>query len=248
MIFVVSGEGPSDIGKSTGGQGECSGADFVRGPMAALIEQLADTQAGFSFSAAAMEFVSESRRLEIAKEELSGMYFRGKKRHDYEEGYYFKEARALAIVAKRKAAAAKGHVAPVLFRDADSNQRSDYRTVRKSIEDGFKTEGMEPLGVAMVPQPTSEAWLICALQSALYQNCAQLEETLSGSGAGCRPAKPILEALLTAQKKEIGDLYDLINAGTISAHKISMPSYDIFRQKLEAVVAYMLSTPWTAAT
>ncbi len=240
MILIVSGEGPTDIGRSKTGRGECGGDDFEPGPMAVLIEKLADAKAGFDFAAASMEFVSEARRLEIARQEFSGKFFRGKKRRDYEEGYYFNEARALAFLAKRKATEAKCRVAPILFRDSDSNDRAGYDIVRKSIRDGFNAEDLEELGVAMVPKPTSEAWLICALQAAPYQNCAALEETLSGSGAGKRPAKGILKQLLDARGKTLSDLHDLINQGEISAGHIRMPSYDDFREDLERAVTRLM--------
>ena len=208
--------------------------------MAALIEKIADSKAGFEFAVAGMEFVSKRRRLEIAKQEFAGKYFRGKKRRDYEEGYYFNEARALSWLARAKVASACCKVAPILFRDADSNERAGYDIVRKSIRDGFHAEEMDDFGVAMVPKPTSEAWLICALQDTSYQNCEALEQTLSGTGAGKRPAKERLEALLAERGKAIADLYGLISEDVISAHKIQMPSYDDFRKDLEAVISNML--------
>ena len=40
MMFLVSGEGPSDIGGCTNGAESCEGADFKAGPMTLLIDQL----------------------------------------------------------------------------------------------------------------------------------------------------------------------------------------------------------------
>jgi len=239
MIFVVSGEGPSDIGTCENGQGECSGPDFKRGPMAVVIDKLIEAKAGFPLATGSMEFVSEVRRLEIAKTTLPRSYFLGKKR-DYEEAYYFKEARALAYISKQKANASNCPASAILFRDADSNDRADYETVWKSIDDGFKAEGFEEFGVPMVPKPTSEAWLICALREPPYQHCAKLEVSLSGTGKGHRPAKAILEQLLSSHGKTIDEVADMFDEGVISPFKIDMPSFDRFRMRLEEVTTRML--------
>jgi hypothetical protein len=242
MILVVSGEGPSDIGTSDSGKGECSGDDFRMGPMAALIQRIVDDTAGFEFARGSMEFVSEARRLEVAKKELPRSYIVGKK-HAFEEGFYFKEARALASIARQKGRTGNCIAAAVLFRDADSNERAGYEIVCRSIEHGFTAEGMEDLGAPMVPKPTSEAWLICGLKEQPYQNCGALEETLSGSGAGDRPAKAMLEAFLIARGKCAEDLCDLISEGAISPFQIQMPSYDRFRNRLVNVTNRMLGRP-----
>jgi hypothetical protein len=239
MIFVVSGEGPSDIGVCENGQGECAGKDFRPGPMAAIIDNLVEPIIGFPPLVGAIEFVSEARRLEISKDVLPRSYLMGKK-HEYGEGYYFKEARAIAYVAKEKAKAGECRAAAILFRDADSNKNSRYETVWKSINDGFKAEEFEDYGVPMVPKPTSEAWLICALKSVPYQNCAALEDTLSGSGKGRYPAKATLESLLVSRGKNVEDLVDMVADGTISPHRINMPSFERFCIQLRAVASRML--------
>jgi hypothetical protein len=242
MIFVVSGEGPSDIGVCVTGQGECSGGDFKPGPMAEIIDRLVESATGFPLPDGAMEFVSEARRLDISKNTLPKSFYLGKKR-DYEEGYYFKEARALAHIAKQKAHDGNCPASAVLFRDADSNERADYETVWKSIDDGFKAEDFEWFGVPMVPKPTSEAWLICALKNPPYQHCADLEESLSGTGKGHRPAKATLEGLLDSRGKMIDDLAELVEDGTISPFQIDMPSFNRFRARLEEVTNRMLGRP-----
>ncbi len=245
MILVVSGEGPSDIGVCANGQGECSGVDFVRGPMAAIIEKLADAAAGFPFARDATEFVSETRRLEVAKNDLPRSFVVGKKR-DFEEGYYFKEARAVAHIAKRKGQAGCCPATAILFRDADSNDRTDSETVWRSIDDGFRAEGFEDFGVPMVPKPTTEAWLICALKAPPYQNCAALETTLSGTGRGRRPAKKMLEEMLNARDKTVADLADMVDDGTIDPSRIDMPSLNRFRERLEDATNRMRGRPTAA--
>jgi hypothetical protein len=95
----------------------------------------------------------------------------------------------------------------------------------------------------MIPKPTSEAWLICALKEPPYQHCADLEETLSGTGKGRRPAKAILEGQLAARGKTIKDLSEMVDDGTISPFQIDMPSFSRFRGRIEQVTNRMLGRP-----
>ena len=249
MIFVVSGEGPSDMGECANATGECSYNDFTRGPMAVVIERLADTTAGFDFAHESLEFVSEARRCEVAKNDVQRSYIAGKKR-GFEEAYFFKEARALALLAKKKKLERQCPVAAVLFRDADgtrSTERGLFETKLKSINDGFEAEDFE-LGVPMVPKPKSEAWLICALKRDRYQNCSSLEERLSGNDNAPNSAKTELEALLTARRKTPSELADMVADGTIDPLQISMPSFTTFRNRLEYVTNRMLGRPTTATS
>lgn len=243
MIFVISGEGPSDIGACENGQDECSGTDFKPGPMARIIEKLVESCAGFSLPNDAVEFVSEARRLAASKA-LPISYTMGKKR-DYEGGYFFKEARALASIANQKALAHNCPVAAVLFRDADGTRSTEdkmYEIKRTSIEDGFRAADFE-LGVPMVPKPKSEAWLLCALKTNPYQNCAGLEESLSGNDNAPNSAKCQLQERLGVKQKTTHDLADLVSEGTISSSQINMPSFNHFRNHLEDVTNRMLGRP-----
>ncbi len=247
MIFVVSGEGPSDIGVCRNGHGECSGNDLKPGPMAAVVDKLVEPIAGFApLASGAVEFVSEGRRLELTKE-LPNSFLVGKKR-DFQSGYYFKEARALASLAKRKSATDRCPVAVVLFRDADGTRSSERGLAdlkSKSIEDGFRAEGFD-LGVPMVPKPKSEAWLLCALKTEPYQHCANLEDALSGNDNSPSPAKVQLAERIGALGRGIDDLADMIADGTISPSRIDMPSFNRFRTRLEEVTNRMLGRQTSA--
>lgn len=247
MIFVVSGEGPSDIGGCNNGQAECSGAEFLIGPMAVVIDRLVEQRTNGDYAplaAQAMEFVSEDRRTEVAKS-LSRSYVIGKKRV-FGEGYYFKEARALAVIAREKAKANDDcPVAAVLFRDADgtrSTERGLFDVKWKSIEDGFRAEGFE-LGVPMVPKPKSEAWLLCALKENPYQHCAALEDSLSGNDNAPDSTKHQLEQRLGALGKKKEDLVPMLTAGEIAVDRIVMPSFQKFRERLEEITDRMLGLP-----
>jgi hypothetical protein len=244
MIMVLSGEGPTDIGTCANALGECSGDDFRPGPMAVVIDKLAELIAGYSLLAAgALEFISEGN-IARASKQLPMALSAGKKR-DYETAFFFKGARALARHASRRGAAANCPAGAVLFRDADgtrSTERGLYEAKWNSIEGGFRAENFEN-GVPMVPKPKSEAWLICALKPQPYQNCAALEDSLSGNDNSPNPAKTQLEALLDLLDKSSADLPDLVGDGAISATRIDMPSFQRFRQRLEEVTRNMLGQP-----
>ncbi len=244
MIFVVSGEGPSDIGVCNNGQGEGAGADFRAGPMTVIIDKLVQPIAGYSLLASqAMEFVSEhslaarSKRLPMA---LSA----GKKR-DYETAYFFKGARALARVARERGLQNNCDAAAVLFRDADGTRATERGLFEKkwdSISGGFIAENFEN-GVPMVPKPKSEAWLICALKTQPYQNCASLEESLAGNDNSPNPAKAQLEQLLEENGREVAELASMVDDGSISSSQINMPSFNRFRRRLEEVARNVFQRP-----
>lgn len=246
MILMVSGEGPTDIGCCGDGRGECSGDDFVAGPMAVLIDEIVGPIAGYSFlNARAMEFISEhslaglSRELPPLRMALSG------KRRGYETAYHFKNARALARAAKKCAAKEDCPVGAVLFRDADgtrSTERGLFEAKWNSMERGFAAEDFD-YGVPMVPKPKSEAWLLCALKANPHRNCASLEDTLSGNDNSPEPAKQELESVLRNMGKAVKDLAGMVRDATISPNRIDMPSFNRFRTRLEKVARKMRGLP-----
>ncbi|HEV7403860.1 MAG TPA: hypothetical protein VGO11_13065 [Chthoniobacteraceae bacterium] len=240
MIFVVSGEGPSDMGACTNQIGQCSGADFRHGPMAVIVDKVVEGEINYSLlDSTAMEFISEMRLTGLSRE-LPMALSAGKKR-DYETAYHFKAARALAKLAEGRRAAEKCEVGAVLFRDADgtrSNERGLYEAKWKSIEDGFAAEAF-PHGVPMVPKPKSEAWLLCALEVNPYQQCADLEESLSGNDNSPNPAKAQLDARLIPMGKKVTDLSETVSDGMIDPGKIDMPSFNRFRDRLLEVTRAM---------
>ncbi len=243
MIFVVSGEGPSDIGACTNQLGMCSGADFRAGPMAFIIDKLVERDAGFSLlTSTAMEFVSEGVLAGLSRK-LPMTLSAGKKR-DYETAYHFKAARALAKLAVARKATPDSEVGAVLFRDADgtrSTERGLFETKWKSIEDGFAAENF-PRGVPMVPKPKSEAWILCALKPNPYQGCATLEDSLSGNDNSPNPAKAQLEVLLKQNGKEVADLSQMVADGVIDPKRIDMPSFKRFSDRLRDVTHAMLAS------
>ena len=243
MILIVSGEGPMDIGTCTNAQGRCSGTDFKPGPMGVLVDKIAEDELGYSLAdSSALEFVSEGERSRLVKQ-LPKTFVTGKRR-DFETAHFFREARALAKLAMQATAEDESPRGVVLFRDADgtrSTERGLYETRLQSIQDGFVAEEFQ-YGVPMLPNPKSEAWLICALQKHAYQNCAALEESLSGNDNAPEPAKKQLEALLTERGKSEADLAELVGEGVVDALRTEMkemPSFSDFDQRLREVLRAM---------
>ena len=243
MLLLVSGEGQTDIGAWADGSGQCAGADFRPGPMAVIIDRLVEQVAGYSLlDSAAMEFISECT-LKVRSKRLPVVLSAGKRR-DYETALFFKNARALAQLAKAKVSPT-APVGAILFRDADgtrSTERGLFEQKWKSIEDGFRAEGFG-LGVPMVPKPKSEAWLLCALKSQPYQHCAGLEDSLSGNDRAPSPAKAQLASVLSARGKTVGDLVAMLGDGSIAPNRIDMPSFNRFRDRPETVARSMLRRP-----
>jgi hypothetical protein len=242
MIFVVSGEGPSDMGACTNQMGQCNGVDFRPGPMAVIVDKLVEREIDYSLlGIEAMEFVSEMTLARLSK----GLPIRlsAGKKSEYETAYHFKAARALARLAFERKAAEACEVGAVLFRDADgtrSTERGLYEAKRKSIEDGFVAETFFH-GIPMVPKPKSEAWLLCALKANPYQHCADLEDSLSGNDNSPNPAKAQLDEILTAAGKEVDDLSQMVGDGEIDPARIDMPSFTRFRDRLIEVTRAMLA-------
>lgn len=242
MILLLSGEGPTDIGSCAGMTGEASGANFDEGPMAMVIDRLVTPIWNYSpKSTEAFVFISESA-LDSKSKEIRGMSLPGTKKAKG-TALFGKQARALARLAKERTAD-ECPVGAVLFRDADGT-RSDPKTLWKdkheSIENGFAAEGFA-LGVAMVPKPKSEAWLLCAAQENPYNNCVRFED-VSGNDRSPNNAKDLLAEALGKTGKTPDDICDLIDANVIDALRIDMPSYNHFRNRMEEVARIMIGQP-----
>jgi hypothetical protein len=179
MFFLLSGEGPTDIGIGLSPGQLSEGELFHPGPMAAIIDQIVEMKWGYSIldTSGSVGFVSEAElvveaeQLKIAKKSTRLPGAKSQK----ETRYFFNSARLLARIAKRIRAERSIDVIAVLFRDADgtvSADRGQWNDKQQSMLDGFTEEGYE-IGVPMVPKPKSEAWLLCALKTNPYQNCTK---------------------------------------------------------------------------
>jgi len=241
MHLLLSGEGPSDIGVCYPAAEYCQSENFKPGPMAWLVDQWIEKCQGYDFShleSGLVHFVNEKY---LAKNKpdpaKKAMRLRGK-RTPGETAYYFYNARALAKRAISLAHEVDDQVVAVLFRDADgtaSAGRGEWQAKYDSMLEGFEVEGFV-YGVAMLPQPKSEAWLLCALNpQSPYQHCARLEEE-SGNDKSPYSLKSQLD--VACQGNTSADqLAETVKTGGIQWEKIDMPSLSAFKSRLEEVVA-----------
>ncbi|HJT30831.1 MAG TPA: hypothetical protein VJ783_02110 [Pirellulales bacterium] len=237
MFFLLSGEGVTDMGAGQAGKEVCEGEDFLFGPMAMIVAQIVEARHHYSILDGACGFVSENvlaqraAELKAAKKKLR---LPGKKR-EKETRYFYNNARLLSRIAKAEAAARKDDVVGVLFRDADtmaSAGRGSWAAKRQSMLDGFDEEDFVK-GVPMVPKPKSEAWLICALKTPPYLGCNSLEDR-SGNDASPKSLKKELAKLL--QREITPALLCEKVRDSIDARRITMPSFNAFRDRLEEVI------------
>ena len=238
MFLLVSGEGPGDIGRCRQGE-QCEGVDFEFGPMAIIVDQLVEQFQGYALShltSSLVSFVAESYLAANRQPALRhSMRLSGKKKPK-ETAYFYQNARALAAVAKTKSAEVKAPVIAVLFRDCDgtaSAGRGIWQDKRNSMIEGFRAEGFQ-LGVAMIPNPKSEAWLLCATQQNNYQHCAQLEQQ-SGNDKSPNPLKVQLAASLNGNACT-ATLNAMLEQKDIDVTRIDMPSFNTFKEDLRQVV------------
>jgi hypothetical protein len=238
MYFLFSGEGLTDLGACAGGAATCEGTDYQLGPMTIIVDQIVRSRHRYSpLEAGCCGFVSRGALVDRASElkaAKKAARLPGKKRAR-ETRYFYNNARVLARIANERRSERKEDVVAVLFRDADTATagRGPWPQKRQSMLDGFTEEGFAR-GVPMIPKPTSEAWLLCALRENPYRGCAALEDR-SGSSRSPHSLKGEL-------KKRLGhpptreELCELVASGRIDHRSIDMPSFNAFRERLEAVL------------
>lgn len=248
MYLVLSGEGNSDIGHCNNLKGCCEASDFNPRAMALIIDQIIDKwfagNRGYNLSCLLthqVTYISEKHLANIPLAQKKKMSFPGKKKPQ-ETKYFYENARSLAVFAQNKQDefsknnGDKRKVVAILFRDADgtvSSGRGEYGDKRSSMNLGFKAEGFE-YGVAMVPKPKSEAWLLCAVKLNPYQNCNILE-VASGNDNSPNSLKNQLSTALNLYSST-NTIEELINNNKIDIDKIQMPSFLEFRSELEHVL------------
>lgn len=228
MHLVLSGEGNSDIGKLS-----YASDKFIPASMYYLIDRIIEQKLSYSFYELTPELITFIPKAELVKIGKKLPPYTGKKIKKG-QALFLINAITLAKMAKEKAETLEDDdVIAVLFRDSDgtnSTSKSMWEDKVASIEDGFKMEKFTQ-GVAMVPKPKSEAWLICALKENAYEDCQKLEER---SGNDDSPNN--LKAELASFDISNDEINEMIKNGEIDIEKIAMPSFKYFTEKLEALL------------
>ena len=237
MILLLSGEGPTDLGSSLLG-GACWGTHFQPGPMAKLIEQLLEPCLGYFVFQLAHEdemvvhFLPERDlgRKARAMRNPKALLLTGA---ETKVGTLFhrKQAYALGVYAQETERENNDAVLAVLFRDSDgtlSCPRTEWQDKCDSIAKGFEAAQFKG-GVAMVPKPKSEAWLLCALKHN-YQHCQALEDQSGNDDSPNSLKKQLAEHLEGEISRD--QLNTLVEDGKIIGREIKMPSFTVFVNSL----------------
>jgi len=127
------------------------------GPMTKFIDHWVLRRSDYSLiEINCYKIVSKKELADIAKNRLKPLSRKGKK-HKKETGYFYNNARALALLSKEESSKLETIVIPVLFRDADgtaSSDRGEWYDKQKSMLNGFEAEQLLN-GVPMIPKPKS---------------------------------------------------------------------------------------------
>lgn len=249
MIVVLSGEGPSDLGSCTNGMGECTRPEFSFGPMTYFVDKELEGLIGFSMLDSAPEcyiFVAKPELVRLAvalRQNRKSMKLQGKKNVALETGYFYRNAQILGNRSVELAAEyGDDAVLAVLFRDCDGTRSADaslWQDKVNSIQQGFHDSRLGARGVAMVPKPKSESWMLCVLRDN-YQHCTRLED-LSGNDSVINSAKMQLNDVLDGDATTASQVNCLVDRGIDTDLLASvMPSYESFHQNI--VTAYKEAT------
>lgn len=230
MLLVISGEGNTDVGA-------IDEKGFKPGPMACFVDQLVKTKIQYSLLETDSVRAIHKKSLNEKAKELKSVTKRGKKTPQ-ETRYFYKNARAMARVAVQCSNEEERPVMAVLFRDADtvaSGGRGEWNDKFNSMLVGFTDENFD-YGVPMIPKPTSEAWILCALRNK-YQQCNNLELE-SASRKSPRFLKKQLRDFLGFEVTRTR-LVEKIESGQMNAEQIKMPSMQAFKHRCNEVLENM---------
>ena len=228
MHLVLSGEGNSDIGKLSYNSNE-----FIPASMYYLIDKIIEKKFCYSFYELIPDLITFIPKAELVKIGKKLPPYTGKKVKKG-QALFLINAITLAKIAKEKSKELKDDdVIAILFRDSDgtnSTSKGMWEDKVESIENGFKMEKFIR-GVAMIPKPKSEAWLICTLKDKPYQQCEKLEDR-SGNDDSPNNLKDELERFGISLEV----INEMIQDGRIDIEKIEMPSFRYFEKRLKELL------------
>ncbi|MFH1137052.1 MAG: hypothetical protein V1816_13340 [Pseudomonadota bacterium] len=239
MYFLLSGEGPTDMGLCPDNMTACEGSRHQQGPMAIIVSQIVEQELNFSFMetryygyvskrelvSRASGFKNQNRSLKLPGVNIPK-----------ETRYFYQNARALALCAKDKMEELADDVIAVLFHDSDgtaSAGRGHWQDIWNSMVNGFLAEGFEQ-GVPMIPKPKSEAWIICSVKNNPYQGCNALENR-SGNDDSPNALKDELAEILHGRPSRV-QLCEMVSDRRIDCEKIDMPSFLAFKDRLLTLI------------
>lgn len=240
--IAVSGEGVTDLGVSRRDLGVSEGADIEVGPALVLIYKLIhhyapdwyremhDWSVDVPIPTVLVSRGERSRVTKTLKPNLFQTHTQGRGGLEHAKGAW-----ALGQIALEHQANLC-----IYFHDTDGTQALLNKTpnLQSIIVDGAaRGFGIQQVtGVAMVPKPTSEAWLICHADRPPYQHCHLLEASLAGNqDSQARSPKLHLAKMLGKSRLTRDDLVAL--AREVQVDNLDMPSFNQFKNDLRTAMA-----------
>lgn len=230
MILILSGEGGTDLG------GSSDFGDRV-GPMAHLVDQMIEDQIDYSpISCEMVRWVSRSElSAEAKKSKFPRTALPGVRRPPGYVGHY-KQAYALGRMAKNIESTEDVPSVSVMFRDSDgtnSTGAGHWRALTAAIAEGYAAAGYVS-GVAMIPKPKQESWLLCALKNEPYIGCQLLEDESGNDSSPHSLKDKLCEAI--GNHPSVEEMSEWIKTRRFDSTKIEMESFSHFRANLMAAL------------
>lgn len=241
--IMMTGEGVTDMGACNNEQPTCSEERLDVGPMASLLfklvmHHLPDWNVDNLNQANPedhMTLISGSWLKAEGKKRKRGLIRSSK---SVQKGMIVHAQRAQMLA---EFADQNGHEVAAYFHDTDGSRSQLEDTpdrqekITQSIKAGFRAAKFEDRGLAIVPKPTSEAWLICAAKDHQYQDCSRLETSLSGNEhSPNRSPKVMLGTILEKPDYTRDDLNELVEQ--IDVSQLDMPSFDSLREQVKVSI------------
>ena len=240
MKLLISGEGASDLGACNNAQGQCSDENFSRGPMAVWLARLWTAMLGYNVldTPEAVVYVTKKALAQKAKESGTRMQRQRGKKQAAETGLYFSNAQQLGLLAQQLAGHHADTVMAVLFRDTDGtcSAPGQWKSKWDSMMNGFASVAFE-FGVPMLPKPKSEAWLMCAGQTARHSH-AKFED-LPGNDDSPKSAKKRWYAFMGGPQTATQEASWCANNPADWENMRTMPSFKEFFKRFHDVASAM---------
>ncbi|MBA0432039.1 hypothetical protein D7Y53_19190 [Stenotrophomonas maltophilia] len=102
-----------------------------------------------------------------------------------------------------------------------------------AIDSGFKAADYL-YGVAMVPKPKQESWLLCALKDDPYVGCQPLEDE-SGNDDAPRALKAMLRDVVGFEPS-VDEMCEWITTRRFDSSRVQMASFERFKESLTQAI------------
>lgn len=238
--IIVTGEGVTDLGVSASGVAVAENEDILVGPMLKVIYKLireyapgwfVDMHDWNAVIPIPTYLVSRTERARVSRTLRPNLF----QTHLHGKGgiEHSKSAWALATIAGERNA-----TLAIYFHDTDGTlsvlrRMPDLQEIISGATKRGFAVAAKVSGVAMVPKPTSEAWLICHAKEDAYSFCQLLETDLAGNqDSAMRSPKDILKGLRGETNREL--LNEIVDE--MDLNRLDMPSFNSFKESLRQAV------------